>query len=71
MYENRSKRSLTPMTTATAPHHLSISYVESDIPEGHTLLQWRRELDAERREQRPARRRPLHRSRPRPVGSTP
>jgi hypothetical protein len=70
MYENRSERSLTPMTS-TAIHHLSISYVESDIPEGQTLLQWRRELDAARREQRLATRRPSLRSRLRFVGSTP
>lgn len=70
MYENGSESSLTPMN-ATARTHLSISYVESDVPEGHTLLQWRRELDAARREQPRPRRRPLRQLRPRPVGSTP
>jgi hypothetical protein len=69
MYENGSVSSPTPMNT-TALTHLSISYLESDIPEGHTLLQWRRELDAARREQRRPRRRPFRQLRLRPVGST-
>ena len=71
MYEKGSVSSPTPMNT-TALTHLSISYVESDVPEGQTLLQWRREYDAERRAQaRARRRRPSLRWRPRPVGSTP
>jgi hypothetical protein len=32
-------------------------YVESDIPEGHTLVQWRLEQDAARRAERRVRRR--------------
>jgi hypothetical protein len=40
--------------TSTALTHLSISYVECDIPGDQTLVEWRRELDAARRAQRRA-----------------
>ena len=71
MYEKGSVSSPTPMNT-TALTHLSISYVQSDVPEGQTLLQWRREFDAERRAQgRASRRRRSLRSRLRLVWSTP
>lgn len=35
----------------------SVAYVESDIPEGQTLVEWRLELDAARRAERRVRRR--------------
>jgi hypothetical protein len=35
----------------------SIAYVESDIPEGQTLVEWRLEQDAARRAERRVRRR--------------
>jgi hypothetical protein len=35
----------------------SFAYVECDIPEGQTLVEWRRELEAARAAARPARRR--------------
>ena len=37
----------------------SLAYVESDIPEGQTLVEWRLEQDAARRAQRRVRRRSL------------
>jgi hypothetical protein len=36
---------------------MSIAYVESDIPEGQTLVEWRLEQDAARRAERRVRRR--------------
>ena len=36
---------------------MSMNYVESDIPEGQTLAEWRRELNAARRAAQPPRRR--------------
>jgi len=36
---------------------MSINYVECDIPEGQTLVEWRRELNAARRAAQPPRRR--------------
>ncbi len=42
--------------TTTAPAHLTIDYVACDLRDGQTLVEWRRELDAERRAPRRARR---------------
>jgi|tagenome__1003787_1003787.scaffolds.fasta_scaffold15954339_1 hypothetical protein len=48
--------STAPLTSADlAP--TSVMYVESDIPEGHTLVEWRVEQDAARRAERRVRRR--------------
>lgn len=38
------------------PTSTSFAYVESDIPEGQTLVGWRLDLDAARRAERDARR---------------
>ena len=35
----------------------SFAYIECDIPEGQTLVEWRRDLEAARAAARPARRR--------------
>ena len=35
---------------------MSFNYIECDVPEGQTLLEWRREIDAARRAERYARR---------------
>ena len=40
------------MSTFTAPTELSFLYVESDVPAGKTLREWRRERERERREAR-------------------
>jgi hypothetical protein len=54
MFGHSSTTKVRPMTS-TAPltsAHLtltSVAYVESDIPDGQTLVDWRRELDAARR----------------------
>ena len=48
--------STAPLTSADlAP--TSVAYVDSDIRDGQTLVEWRRELDAARRAERPVRRR--------------
>jgi hypothetical protein len=50
--------STAPLTSADlAP--TSVAYVDSDIPEGQTLVEWRVELDAIRRAQRRVPRRTL------------
>jgi hypothetical protein len=50
--------STAPLTSADlAP--TSVAYVDSDIPEGQTLVEWRVELDAARRAQRRVPRRTL------------
>ncbi|HEY0344515.1 MAG TPA: hypothetical protein VGC59_07700 [Solirubrobacteraceae bacterium] len=50
--------STAPLTSADlAP--TSVAYVDSDIPEGQTLVEWRVELDAARRAQRHVPRRTL------------
>ena len=41
-----------PMSTFTAPTELSFLYVESDVPPGKTLREWRRDRERERREAR-------------------
>ena len=48
--------STAPLTTADLTL-TSVSYVESDIPEGQTLVEWRLEQDAARRAERRVRRR--------------
>jgi hypothetical protein len=48
--------STAPLTSADLTA-TSIAYVDCDIPDGQTLVEWRRELDAARRAERPARRR--------------
>ena len=40
------------MSTFTAPTELSFLYVESDVPPGKTLREWRRDRERERREER-------------------
>ena len=40
------------MSTFTAPTELSFLYVESDVPAGKTLREWRRDRERERREAR-------------------
>ena len=55
---------ITKVTTMTSTAPLtsadliptSVAYVESDIPAGQTLVEWRRELDAARRAERRTRR---------------
>ena len=42
--------------TSTAPASTSFAYIDSDIPDGQTLVEWRRELDATRRQLDAARR---------------
>jgi hypothetical protein len=48
--------STTPITS-TDLALTSVAYVESDIPDGQTLAEWRVELDAARRAERRVRRR--------------
>ena len=43
--------STAPLTSADLAA-TSVAYVDSDIPEGQTLVEWRAELDAARRAQR-------------------
>ena len=45
----------------------SFAYIESDVPPGLTLAEWRRRRDAARRAARPPRRRPFPVLRLRPV----
>jgi hypothetical protein len=42
--------------TSIAPTSTSFAYIQCDIPEGQTLVEWRLELDAARRAERDARR---------------
>ncbi len=42
--------------TSTALNYMSFNYVECDVPGEQTLADWRHDLDAARRAQRPARR---------------
>jgi hypothetical protein len=46
------RRTLILMSTFTAPTELSFLYVESDVPPGKTLREWRRDRERERREAR-------------------
>jgi hypothetical protein len=48
--------STAPLTTADLTP-TSVAYVDSDIPDGQTLVEWRREFDAAHRAARRARRR--------------
>jgi hypothetical protein len=50
--------STAPLTSADLAS-TSVAYVDSDIPEGQTLVEWRVELDAARRAQRRVPRRTL------------
>jgi hypothetical protein len=47
-----SRRKLILMSTFTAPTELSFLYVESDVPPGTTLREWRRDRERARREAR-------------------
>ena len=47
--------STAPLTSADLTP-TSVAYVDSDIPDGQTLVEWRRELDAARRQLDAARR---------------
>ena len=42
--------------TSTALTHMSFAYIDCDIPQGQTLVDWRDELNAARRAERRARR---------------
>lgn len=42
--------------TSTTPSSTAFAYIECDIPAEQTLVEWRRERDAARRAERPARR---------------
>ena len=53
-YQDMSSSPLTSMSST------SFAYIECDIPEGQTLVEWRRDLEAARRVARPPRRRLLH-----------
>lgn len=70
------KRSLRVMTN-TAPltsadlTATSFAYIDSDVPPGLTLAEWRRRRDAARRAERPPRRRRFPVLRLRPVVVTP
>ena len=46
------------MTVTTLPimSSTSFAYIECDVPEGQTLVEWRRDLEAARAAARPARR---------------
>ena len=42
--------------TSTTPASHAFSYIDCDVPADQTLAEWRRERDAARRAERPARR---------------
>jgi hypothetical protein len=42
--------------TPTSPSSTSFAYIDSDVPDGQTLVEWRRDRDAARRAQRRPRR---------------
>lgn len=42
--------------TSTAPSSSAFAYIDCDVPAEQTLVQWRREREAARRAERPARR---------------
>jgi hypothetical protein len=42
--------------TSTAPASTSFAYIDCDIPDGQTLVEWRRDRVAARRAERPVRR---------------
>jgi len=42
--------------TSTSPSSTSFAYIDSDVPDGQTLVEWRRDRDAARRAQRRPRR---------------
>ena len=55
------------MSTTVLPTDQSLLYVDSDVPPGQTLRDWRRELERERREARARTRRRFGLLRPRLV----
>jgi len=42
--------------TSTAPSSTSFAYIDCDIPDGQTLVEWRRDRNAARRAERRVRR---------------
>lgn len=62
--------STAPLTSADLTA-TSFQYIESDVPPGMTLAEWRRRRDAARRAERPPRRRRFPVLRLRPVVLTP
>jgi len=51
--------------STTAPTHTAFLYIDSDVPPGQTLREWRRDLERERREERRRERRRFSLLRPR------